>query len=145
VAVQLPTFKLYLSGDIFLNWEYFDEKFNSYAVLMGYRTVDAPEPTKELAALKYALPKETWLALKNTISWSETDNKDDPAQNLLKKLKDYEGTKNVIHERVEINELKRAQTEDINNWQTRCRQQGGQCEYSDQCTPELIRDWFIIE
>ena len=31
---------------------------------MGYRTADAAEPTKELAALKYALPKETRLVLK---------------------------------------------------------------------------------
>jgi len=46
------------------NWEYFEETFNSYAVLIGYRTVDAPEPTIELAALKYALPKETRLVLK---------------------------------------------------------------------------------
>ena len=29
-------------------------------------------------------------------------------------------------------------------WQTRCRQQGGKCEFCDQCTPELIRDRFIV-
>ena len=46
---------------------------------MGYRTVDAAEPTKELAVLKYALPKETRLVLKNTISWRGTDNKDNQA------------------------------------------------------------------
>jgi len=57
----------------------------------------------------------------------QTDNKDDPAQN-LKTLKDYyTGTKNVIHELVEFNELKRAQTEVINSLQTRCHQQGGKC------------------
>ncbi|KAK2143550.1 hypothetical protein LSH36_832g00017 [Paralvinella palmiformis] len=72
MAVQLPTFTLYLSGDMSLNWEYFEETFNPYAVLMGYRTVDAPEPTKELAALKFALTKETRLVLNNSISWSET-------------------------------------------------------------------------
>ena len=32
-----------------------------------------------LAALNDALPKETKLLLKNTISWRGTDNKDDPA------------------------------------------------------------------
>ena len=53
-------------------------------------------------------------------------------------------TKNVIHERVEFNELRRAQGEDINSWQTRCRQQGGKYEYCDQCMPELIRDRFIV-
>ena len=61
---------------------------------------------------------------------------DDPSQN-IEKLKDYyDGTKN---ERVEFNEFKRAQGEDINSWQTRCRdcrQQGGKCEFCDQCTPE---------
>jgi len=67
--------------DISLNWEYFEQTFNSYALLTGYSTVDAPEPTKKLAALKYALPKETRLVLKNTISLSETDKRDDPAQN----------------------------------------------------------------
>ena len=40
------------------------------------------EPTKELAALIYALTKETRLVLKNTISWRGTDNKDDPSQNI---------------------------------------------------------------
>ena len=55
--------------------------FNSYAVLIGHRTVDSPEPTNGLEASKYALPKETRLVLKNTISLSETDKRDDPAQN----------------------------------------------------------------
>ena len=50
----------------------------------------------------------------------------------------------MTHERVEFNERKRAQGEDINSWQTRCRQQGGKCEFCDQCTPELIRDRFIV-
>ncbi|KAK2140391.1 hypothetical protein LSH36_1368g00016 [Paralvinella palmiformis] len=54
MAVQLPTFTL----DMSLNWEYFEETFNSYAVLMGYRKVDALKRTKELAVLKYSLPKE---------------------------------------------------------------------------------------
>ena len=43
--------------------------------------------------------------------------------------------------------LKRAQGEDMNSWQTRCRdcrQQGGKCEFCDQCTPELIWDRFIV-
>ena len=30
------------------------------------------------------------------------------------------------------------------SWQTRCRQQGGKCKFCDQCTPELIQDWFIV-
>ena len=67
-----------------LNWEYFEEMFNSYAVLVGYRTVDSLEPTNEFTALKYDLPKESRLVLENIISCSETDNKDDPAQNLKK-------------------------------------------------------------
>ncbi|KAK2146300.1 hypothetical protein LSH36_617g01001, partial [Paralvinella palmiformis] len=33
---------------------------------------------------------------------------------------------------------------DIISWQTRCRQQGGTCEYCDQYTPELIRERFIV-
>ena len=50
---------LRLSGDRSLNWEHFEETFIIYAVLlMGYRTADAAEPTKELAALTYALPKQ---------------------------------------------------------------------------------------
>ena len=46
-------------------------------LLMGYRTVDAAEPTKELAALNMLCQKR--LVLKNTMSWRGTDNKDDPA------------------------------------------------------------------
>ncbi|KAK2144519.1 hypothetical protein LSH36_749g01065 [Paralvinella palmiformis] len=47
MGAQLPTFTFDLSGDMSLNWEYFDEMINSYAVLMGYRTVDVPEPTNQ--------------------------------------------------------------------------------------------------
>jgi len=109
-----------LSGNMSLNWEYFEETFNSYAVLMGYGRVDVPEPTKELAKLKCVLQKETRLVLKNTVSWSETDNNDDPSQN-IKELRDYyAGTKNVILEKVEFNELKRIQTKHIKSWQTSC-------------------------
>ena len=64
MAVQLPTFTSDLNGDMSLNWEYFVGMFNSYAVLMGHRTVDSPEPTNGLEASKYALPKETRLVLK---------------------------------------------------------------------------------
>ena len=75
------------------------------------------EPTKELAALKYALTKETRLVLKSPYhggNWQQGW----PIPE-YKKMKDYyDGTKN---ERVEFNELKRAQGEDINSWQTRCR------------------------
>ena len=60
-------------------------------------------------------------------------------------MKDYyAGTTNVIHGRVEFNELKCAQTEDIHSWQTRRRQQGGKYEYCDHCTIEFIRDRFIV-
>jgi len=45
---------------------YFEEFVNLYAVLMGYRTVDATELATELAALKYALPKEIRLVLKTS-------------------------------------------------------------------------------
>ena len=64
MAAQLPTFTLDLRGDMSLNWEHFEDTFNSYAVLMGYRTVDVAEATKKLAALTYALTKATRLALK---------------------------------------------------------------------------------
>ena len=40
--------------------------------------------------------------------------------------------------------MRRMDSEQINSWQTRCRQQGAKCEYCDNCTPELIRDRFII-
>ena len=57
-----------------MNWEYFEEKLNSYAVLLGFRIFDEHKPTRELAALKYALLKKTRLVFKNTIEWSKTDN-----------------------------------------------------------------------
>ena len=73
------------------------------------------EPTKELAALKYALTKETRLVSK--IQYHRGDSNDvDPAQNIKKNLEDlcyYAGTKNVLHGGVEFNEVKRAKGEDI--------------------------------
>ena len=61
MASQLPNFTLELRGDMKANWEYFCETFESYVTLMGYR----PKYTaKEMAALKYALPKEARAVLK---------------------------------------------------------------------------------
>ena len=55
MASQLPNFTLELHGDMKANWDYFCKTFESYVTLMGYR----PKYTaKEMAALKYALPKE---------------------------------------------------------------------------------------
>ena len=48
-----------------------------------------------------------------------------------------------MHERVELMKLS-VPREKTFCWQTRCRQQGGKCEFCDQCTPELIRDRFIV-
>ena len=64
---------------------------------MGYR----PKYTaKEMAALKYALPKEARAVLKNSIKWEQGEDQQDPALT-LKKLGNYHaGTKNIIHERV---------------------------------------------
>ena len=47
------------------NWGYFEEMVNSYAVLMGYTIVDAPERTKQISALKYSLLRETRTVLNN--------------------------------------------------------------------------------
>ena len=67
---------------------------------MGYRSRCTAEPTKELAALKYALPKEIRLVLKNTISWRGTDNKDNPAYKTEILLC---GNKRMQYEGVEFN------------------------------------------
>ena len=60
----------------------------------------------------------------------------------------YAGTKNVMHERVELKctcliKLSVPREKTI-TWQTRCRQQAGKCEFCDQSTPELILDRFIV-
>ena len=64
---SLPTLKLELLGDMKTNWEFFCDTFEAYVTLMGYRTGTSKEPAKEIAALKYALPKEARLVLKNSI------------------------------------------------------------------------------
>ena len=140
---QLPTFTLELKGDLKANWEYFEETFSSYVTLMGYRSGDK-DPVRELAALKYSLPKEARLVLKNCITWADDDEKKKPETNLTKLRAYYAGTKNIIHERVEFNKLCRLETEPINHWETRCREQGTKCEYCTTCTPELIRDRFMV-
>ena len=68
---------------------------------MGYRTVDAAEPTKELAALKYAVPKETRLVLKKHHIME--GNWQQGCHTKLKYMYYYTITKNAIHERVEFN------------------------------------------
>jgi hypothetical protein len=68
MAASLPTFTLDLCGDMKSSWEYFNETFNSYATLMGYRNRDAAEPPKELAALTYSLPKDVRIVQKNKYS-----------------------------------------------------------------------------
>ena len=82
--------------------------------------------------------------LKNNIIWNEGENKKDPELTLKKLGLYYSGIKNVIHERVEFNRMYRPESESILNWETRCRDQGIKCEYCERCTPELIRDRFIV-
>ena len=63
MASQLPNFTLELHGNMKANWGYVCETFESYVTLMGFR----PKYTaKEMAALKYALPKEARAVLKNS-------------------------------------------------------------------------------
>ena len=140
----LPNFTLETHGDMKSNWDFFLETFESYAALMGYRNEDSKDPIRELAALTYALPKETRLVLKNNIIWNEGENKKNPELTLKKLGLYYSGTKNVIHERVEFNRMYRPESESIRNWETRCRDQGIKCEYCERCTHELIRDRFIV-
>ena len=93
MASQLPNFTLELHGDMKANWEYFCETFESYVTLMGYR----PKYTaKEMAALKYALPKEARAVLKNSIKWEQGEDQQDPALTLKKLGKYYAGTKNHL-------------------------------------------------
>ena len=99
---------------------------------------------KELAALKYCLPKEARTVLKNSITWANDEDQNDPALNLRKLGLYYTGTKNIIHERVEFNRMFRLESEPINHWETRCREQAVKCEYCKTCTPQLIRDRFIV-
>jgi len=116
----------------------------SYATLMGYRTGDTKSPKKELTALKYALPKETRLVLKNNIIWETHENKEEPVLALKKMGVCYSGTKNIINELVEFNRMQRTDFENISQWETKCRKQGNRFEYCETCTPELIRDRFIV-
>ena len=126
---QLPTFSLELKGDMKANWEHFYETFESYTTLMGYRDTDRDgkkvpgNSAKELAALKYCLPKEARTVLMNSITWANDEDQNDPALNLRKLGLYYKGTKNIIHERVEINRMFRLESEPINHWETRCQEQ----------------------
>ena len=141
MASQLPNFTLELHGDMKANWEYFCETFESYVTLMGYR----PKYTaKEMAAVKYALPKEARAVLKNSIKWEQGEDQQDPALTLKKLGSYYAGTKNIIHERVLFNRMKREENDSMAKWEMMCREQGTKCEYCDTCTPEIIRDQFIV-
>ena len=82
--------------------------------------------------------------LKNSITWANDEDQNDPALNLRKLGLYYTGTKNIIHERVEFIRMFRLESEPINHWETRCREQAVKCEYCKTCTPQLIRDRFIV-
>ena len=141
MASQLPNFTLELHGDMKANWEYFCETFESYVTLMGYR----PKYTAtEMAALKYALPKEAKAVLKNSIKWEQGEDQQDPALTLKKLENYYAGTKNIIHERVLFNRMKREENDSMAKWEMMCWEQGTKCKYCDTCTPEIIRDRFIV-
>ena len=141
MAGQLPNFTLELHGDMKANWEYFCETFESYVTLMGYRPT---QPVKEMAALKYALPKEARAVLKTSIQWEQGEDQQDPALTITKLGNYYAGTKNIIHERVLFNRMKRGDNDTMAKWEMMCREQGTNCEYCDTCTPEIIRDQFIV-
>ena len=141
MASQLPNFTLELHGDMEANWDYFCETFESYVTLMGYR----PKHTaKEMAALKYALPKEARAVLKNSIKWEQGKDQQDPTLTLKKLGNYYAGKKNNIHERILFNRMKREENDSMAKWEMMCREQGTKCEYCDTCTPEIIRDRFIV-
>ncbi len=144
MADPVPNFTLELQGDMKANWDYFKDTFDSYVTLMGYREEDRRKPAKELAALTFALPKETRIVLRNTIQWADDEDKTNPQLTLKKLGEYYQGTKNIIHERVEFNQMKKESEEKVNQWHTRCNEQGIRCEYCDKCTPQLIRDRFIV-
>ena len=123
------------------SWEYFCETFESYVTLMGYR----PKYTaKEMAALKYALPKEARAVLKNSIKWEHGEDQQDPALTLKTIGNYYAGTKNIIHECVVFNRMKREENDTMAKWEMMCREQGTKCEYCSTYTPEVIRDRFIV-
>ena len=144
--MTLPTFTLETKGDMANNWDFFEETFNSYATLMGYRDSEdsSTAKAKELAALKYALPKEARLVLKNSITWSSAEEKDDPGKTREKLRLYYAGTKNIIHERVIFNKMMRHDSEPMSEWETRCKEQGSKCEYCENCSAQLIRDRYIV-
>ena len=102
-----------------------------------------------MAALKYALPKEARAVLKNSIKWEQGEDQQDPALTLKKLGNYYAGTKNIIHELfnrigVLFNRMKREENDSMAKWEMMRREQGTKCEYCDTCTPEIIRDRFIV-
>ena len=111
---------------------------------MGYRTGTSKEPAKEIAALKYALPEEARLVLKNCIKWEEDQAKNDPTLTLKKLGEYYAGKKNIIHKRVIFNRQRRSDNDTMNKWEVKCRDQGTKCEYCVLCIPQLISDRFIM-
>ena len=40
--------------------------------------------------------------------------------------------------------MKREENDSMAKWEMMCREQGTKCEYCDTCTPEIIRDRFIV-
>ena len=103
-----------------------------------------PNILPEMAALKYALPKEARAVLKNGFKWEQGEDQQDPALTLKKLGKYYAGTKNIIHERALFNRMKREENDSMTKWEMMCREQGTKCEYCDTCTREIIRDRFIV-
>ena len=118
------------------------ESLNS-CIIDGTQNSWCYEPTKELAALKYALTKETRLVL-NTIS--SRGQQGWPSPEYKKKWKTIMREKRMwcMKEWSLIKWSVPRERAKTFSWQTRCRQQGGKCEFCDQCTPELIRDRFIV-
>ena len=76
--------------------------------------------------------------LKHSIKWEQGEDQQDPALTLKKLGNYYAGTKNIIHERVLFNRMKREENDSIAKWEMMCQEQGTKCEYCNTCTPEII-------
>ena len=68
--------------------------------------------------------------MKNSVTWSQAEDKNDLASHLKKLGEHYVGTKDVIHE-------------PINYWET-CHEYSAKCDYCPNCALELIGDHLMM-
>ena len=139
-APPLPSLRT--TGNMRDNWDRFQDHFEHWSIMQGWRDEGAAKPHRELAALCIAMDEEARQKLKYDVQMTDEERKV-PATVMAKMRALYNPCKNVIFERFLFNSATQKPTETVSAFITRLRELAATCEYGN-LQDSLIRDRLVV-